>query len=214
MVHVLVHNDHFVSPPLASLGIGAKVADDEWGVIVGGFDPVALVPHAARLRSISGEGQLGAGITLFETLGGYAPGSLVKAEVAMRRNVAKPKAKPSWVDDAKAVRLLPKEYVDFCGSSAGAELWLVPSGDHGKQGDDNDSKSGWDLACKKGSESLKLWKTPFELLGKTNAKKSSGCMIAMMFIIVGVILVALGVMIVVCCLVGRTTEGGGEEQED
>ena len=150
------------------IGIAAQIADDEWGVVIAGFDPVALVPHAAQLRAVSGEGQLGAGTTAFETLGAYSPGSLVKALVAMPKNVAKPKEEPKF-EIAQAVRMLPKEYVDFCAGSQG-ELSLTPSEGGNQRPDNNDSMDGWDLACKGyrgiGEESLRLWTTPFEIIGK------------------------------------------------
>ena len=139
--------------------------------MIAGFDPVALAPHGSQLRAVSGEGQLAVGTTAFETLGAYPPGSLVKALVAMPKNVAQPKEEPKWVD-AKAVRMLPKEYVDFCTDHQKGSLFLTPSnGD--KQGNNNDSLSGWDLECKKGEQSLTLWKTPFDIIGKHSRPATS-----------------------------------------
>ena len=136
--------------------------------MIAGFDPVALAPHAAQLRAVSGEGQIGAGTTAFETLGAYPPGSLVKALVTMPRNVADPKAvpkeAPKWVD-AKAVRMLPKHYVDDC-AAGGGELWLVPS--NGTQGPNNDCQQGWDLQCRNYTKS---WKTPFDIIGAHNISR-------------------------------------------
>ena len=147
-------NDH-------TTGIASQIAADEWGVVIAGFDPVALAPHGAQLRAVSGEGQLGAGTTLFETLGAYPPGSLVKALVAMpKNNPPQPKEGPKF-ETVMAVRMLPKEYVDFCAGSQG-ELSLTPSEGGNQRPDNNDSMDGWDLACKKGEELLKLWTTPFE----------------------------------------------------
>ena len=144
------------------IGIASQIAADEWGVVIAGFDPVSLAPHGAQLRAVSGEGQLAVGTTMFETLGAYAPGSLVKALVAMPKNMATPKDAPKF-NDAKAFRMLPKEYVDFCAAQGGS-LFLTPS-NGGKQGNNNDSLNGWDLECKKGEQSLKLWKTPFDIIG-------------------------------------------------
>ena len=162
--------DECILDCLPRIGIASQIAADEWGVVIAGFDPVSLAPHGAQLRAVSGEGQLAVGTTMFETLGAYAPGSLVKALVAMPKNMAKPKEEPKWVD-AKAVRMLPKEYVDFCATQEG-ELSLTPSDGGNQLPFNNDSLSGWDLECKKGEQSLKLWKTPFdfEIIRKQHSK--------------------------------------------
>ena len=105
--------------------------------MIAGFDPVALAPHGAQYRAVSGEGQLAAGTTMLETLGAYVPGSLVKTLVEMEKNVAKPGEQPRF-ETARAVRMLPKEV------ATRGDLSLVPS-NGGRQLPNNDCQQGWDL---------------------------------------------------------------------
>lgn len=61
-------------------------------MVVAGFDPLSLAPHGAKLRAISGEGQITGCTTVLETLGGYETDSTIFAEVLAPK--PKPKSQP------------------------------------------------------------------------------------------------------------------------